>query len=348
MIQGHWRPRYAASGGSSTRSGTLTRGGVEARGFSLTELMVVIGIIVLLAAILLTALRHVQVARKQAETEARMRQFAQACVAFQLDHGFYPGVLPDDVVADIPGFSGTENALLHLLGGYRVLAPEDVGTAVQTDYANFLAAANGTNSGVELTGTDAGGGNWKLAIDKRKIGEGPRINGKSYSPYFTPGQGDLAVVQGQFGEQADKALPDLVDAWDMPIGYLRSLRPRGPLVGTFGDVPQFTFAGLDPYIKARFLGEQSANELAGCILNFGPAIPPLQDTNLKRILEHPAVKDQARGAILVFSAGPDGIYWSQFDGPGAPNAGVLDISNAAQYPAKVLDDYDDVVMFAGG
>ena len=110
---------------------TPPRAARSPRGFSLTELLVVIGIIALLAGVLLTAMSKVRSQALKTQTVATMVEFSKACEAFQLEHGFYPGVIPETDLADGDGawsngeqFSSTENALLHLMGGYRVFHPD--------------------------------------------------------------------------------------------------------------------------------------------------------------------------------------------------------------------------------
>ena len=78
------------------------RRGHSRLGFSLTELLVVIGIIVLLIGILLVAMGAVQKQARKARTLSTMNAFASACQTFQLENGKYPGVIPDDVILNNP------------------------------------------------------------------------------------------------------------------------------------------------------------------------------------------------------------------------------------------------------
>ena len=88
----------------------------------MTELLVVIGVIAVLAGILLAALGGVRRKAMATTTVSTMTEFSKACDTFQLEHGRYPGVIPEDVLAatDVPPISGTENALLDLMGGALV------------------------------------------------------------------------------------------------------------------------------------------------------------------------------------------------------------------------------------
>ena len=65
------------------------------RGFTMTELIVVIGVIAVLASILLAAMGGVRKRALATTTQSTMSEFSKACDAFQLEHGRYPGAIPD-------------------------------------------------------------------------------------------------------------------------------------------------------------------------------------------------------------------------------------------------------------
>src|SRR6185503_5089030 len=124
--------------------------------------------------------------------------------------------IPDDILAKAEALSpngeaisSTENALLALLGGGRVLSPNDVNPASPAviEYNNFGNAAT-THEYTFNTPT----GTWKLKVDRAKIGEGPLLNGKAHAAYFTPGPNDLRPVEGQLNEAAGFPLPDVIDS----------------------------------------------------------------------------------------------------------------------------------------
>ncbi len=317
-------------------------------GFSLTELLVVIGIIVLLEGILLVALGKVQAKAKRTQTEALMTQFMNACSAFQAENGRYPGVIPEAVLCDPANFSsgqpllsGTENAYLDLAGGVRILSPSDGPTsAAAIAYNNYPGIAY-----------PIGSSGWQIKIDPGRIGEGPLVDGKPRAPYYTPGPNDMAKAQYPPGSGTDPSslVPDLIDAWGQPIVYLRQSRERGPLVADFANspAPQFLFAGVLPYVSSTSLGEL-AQAQAGAggrsILNTAPD----PNATLAKILEHAAITNQARGGLCLISAGPDGVYFSRTDGPGTESTPVDDIVSAGPNSnPNVLDSYDDVRVYGG-
>jgi len=325
--------------------------GRPALGFSLTELLVVIGIIVLLMGILLVALGKVKGEADETKTRATMTQFLNACTTFYADNGRYPGVIPETVLAANPQITSTENALLDLLGGYRVLAPTDPRTAgnpVYDDYQSYRAAATTTNSLVGPIQWNTPAGDWDLVVDTRKIGEGPVINRKPRAPYFTPGSAELARATyppASTTNNFTNDIPDLIDAWGQPILYLRQLRERGPLTSTTV-APQFVGNGLNPYIQSTSLAELGNDQNARSIFNTATPVTP--EANLGKVLEHGAIAGQARGAICLISAGKDGIYFSRNDGPGTGTLPVDDIVSAGPNSnPKVVDMYDDIRVFGG-
>ena len=327
--------------------------------FTLTELLVVIGIIVVLVGILLPALANVRQKSMATSTHATMDEFSKACDIYQGDHGVYPGALPDEVVGGLTApdrISGTENALLALMGGLRVITPFTMnGSTEELDYQNFL-----TNGAVEVV-DPAGNGGWGLAVNTGEIGQGPIVNTKPYSPYFSPSGSEVRRAQGQDSlTDTDNPLtdefnlPDLVDRWGQPILYFRASRNNGPIAPDAGNaaaLPQFILSTADPYIESVMLGEARENQVENSLFN----VAPDTSATFAQIIRSPSqgapddpLYSTPRGKYAIMSAGPDGIFFSQFDGPGKPGDAVTNIVTGQHGNPEVVKEYDDVVVMGGG
>jgi prepilin-type N-terminal cleavage/methylation domain-containing protein len=324
------------------------------RGFTLTEMLVVIGIIALLVGILLPALSAVQRKARRAETENLMQEFAKACENFQQQFGFYPGIVPDAILNQDPKISSTENALLHLCGG-----------AIPQDDPNYAASP-----WTEVTFNGGALGNFRIKLNTftsdgktyTRIGEGPRIRGTQYKSFFSPKASDLVAVKGQgIGANAETDdpfhIPDLVDSWGQPIVYLRQLREngstlvRGATANESLNDSMFAYGPIRPYVESVELGELSTDQTAS-VLNAAAAANrnPTLAQIIRNVSYGPANQPnqgQKRGAIALISAGPDGVYFSKFDGIGTPNNPQTDVINTTKGPAAI-EEYDDVRVFAGG
>jgi prepilin-type N-terminal cleavage/methylation domain-containing protein len=316
------------------------------RAFTLTELIVVIAIIVLLVGLLLAALGQARKKSKETATAATMRAFANACETFHQEHDFYPGVVPEAILANDPKMTGTQNALLHLMGGY---AREDDGADI---YDNA--------SGVEFQFQRPGGGVYKIKVDRSRIGDGPVIGTKPYAPYFTP-TSDVGVVDGALGGGAPanlhKEVPTLLDSWGQPILYFRRLRSVGPLTAMAGPMgnpkpPQFVLETGQTYMESPALGKLGRNQ--GVLSMFQTSQNP--NALFAKLIEHPSLRGQSRGAFMLMSAGDDGVYMSREDGagsPGEPEDEIVQVDGDGNvtflegFSATTLEEYDDIIEFGG-
>ena len=328
------------------------------RGFTLIEILVVVGIIALLIGILLPALSKVQERARMTQTMGLMQEFAKACDAFQQEFGRYPGLVPEEILANDPKISGTENAMLELMGGG--VRKNDVDTST---YDNFKPA-----SGWEpLVFTPTGQPAFEVKINVGKIGDGPFINGKQYPPFFAPKANDLRPTAGQKGELATIKIPDLMDAWGNPIIFLRAARNVGPLAGTNKDRAQFLvldddeikYGTMDPYLGSVSLGDSSLPQTkAGAPIYtlFEDGSTAVEKKKLfAQFLRHPGFGDYdkplsgtPRGKYLLISAGKDGVYFSRIDGLGNKTTPVTSTVILSKEGLAGLDNWDDIRMFGGG
>jgi len=86
------------------------------RGFTLTELLVVVGIIIALVALLIPALSHVRKKGRDKEAESMLTGLAQALQTYHTTFGAYPGPMSPGATASVStkGMSGAQNMLLGL------------------------------------------------------------------------------------------------------------------------------------------------------------------------------------------------------------------------------------------
>ena len=327
------------------------------RAFSMVELLVVIAIIAVLAGILLVALKGVRERALATQTRATMQEFSKACDSFQIEHGRYPGIVPEGLLAANYTLSGTENAILDMMGG-----------AVRGDHPDYENQTLFPPSDWDEIIVDSNTPLGQIKVNRSLIGNGPEINGTPYSPYFTPKGDELAIASGRQATPPGgpiieplHLLPDLVDAWGQPIIYIRRVRPVGNLVGVDDSTnPQFMLGTMRPYINSVDLGELGRNQVYNAITNPGGSIlagPSLVDPSatFAQIIRHPSfgaaaepLTGTARGAYVLISAGKDGIYFSRQDGPGTPSDPVEDIVTGPFGNPQVVEEYDDIRLFGGG
>jgi type II secretory pathway pseudopilin PulG len=323
-----------------------------ARAFSVTELLVVVAIIGLLVAVLLPVLGTVRRRANAAKTESTMQGFATACATYRETFGFSPGVVPEATLADDPEIAGTENALLALLGGS--VRRDDVG---QSAFEARYPASEGWVL-VTFGGEGMTPGDYRIKINRGRIGEGPVVDGRDHPPFARLDADELALMRGEQIVSPSNGpeplrVPDLLDAWGQPILYLRRLHASGPLVGSPDGPVQFARGPITPYVHSTRLGVLGRSQLdAGdgspfSLLNAGDT--GQQHATLAQVIRHPAYGDPdnpregtARGDIILISAGPDGIYFSTHDGPGSPSEPLEVIADPDD-----VDRFDDIVLSGG-
>jgi len=325
------------------RPGQTRRGEQPRRGFTLVELLVVIGIIALLVGLLLPALAAVREKGKITQTKSLMKNLGDAVDSFVLTHNRQPGALSARQHASDSNnyleMSGTENALLELMGG---LTPHGADT-------------------FNIAGIDV----WR-----DDIGLGPVISGAKYDSYFKPNTRDLYYVKGQIGQDdvdnnlpqdGQVALPDLLDAFGAPIILwpnsgskakgLRDISGR-PAVVAF-NVQSGNTNQAAPYYYSSFQSYANSDKLS---VGSGGGAPVDQHTRsylaesgssisgpalqlAQAIASHPTLDSVSRGGYIMISAGKDLIYFSkeQVDKPQDNN----------RWSDVDLKRFDDIVQYGG-
>jgi prepilin-type N-terminal cleavage/methylation domain-containing protein len=302
------------------------------RGFTLVEMLTVIGIIVLLVSILLPVVSAVRTKAQTADTAAFLQRIGAGIQSYYSDFSAYPGPLHNGqiysggIAVDITGLTGndaaqiteSENLVLGLLGGLVI------------------------------------GKDGKVNYDPNAIGNGPvSLNlraPKKYRAYMdkvglsNPGDyGDDIVAQK---DCKDSPIPEFLDRYPdpMPILYMRANVGAGGIASNrmpIGTQSQYDLKQIEAYTTVNIgLGKElpatdeykggptptdpvkhglKSVDPNGTSVNPPPTVPPGQKYiypyDLTAFLRHPSmptVPRQKDGFVLV-SAGPDRLYGTKDD-----------------------------------
>ena len=201
------------------------------RGFTLIEILVVIGIIVVLIGILIPVVSRAQRAARVASAQALISSIDGAIQSYQRDHGALPGPLPYtdirlsgktmtvDSNANTNGYIGSltaakitmaENLVLGLMGGLKLQAGATTPPPVIYDPALIGAGANNLNPA--------------------KPGKNPSYLETKVLSWREEGGVKTGKFQDGAGIADDSEIPEIVDnfASPMPILYLRARKGQQP------------------------------------------------------------------------------------------------------------------------
>ena len=316
------------------------RNGPARSGFTLVEMLTVIGIIVLLMSILLPVVSSVRSRGHQADTQAMLSRIASGIESYHGDFRAYPGPLHNGQIynggmpVDIELAAGTtgtfektqitmaENLVLGLLGGLRV---------------------------------DATG---KITFDKDAVGNGPLSlsprnpkKSRAYMDKVSLSAGDYTEDPSNPEQVKDTLIPEFLDKQPdpMPILYMRAKSGATGIVSDkkpIGEQEQYDLKQIEAYVTANIgIGREAPSDD-----EFKPSVPANVKDKLKHglqkvtkaatmqnpapsgqqyhypydlygFLRHPSMTNAQRqkdGYILI-SAGPDRIYGTKDDGVYPPS-----------------------------
>ncbi len=291
------------------------------RAFSLIEMMVVLGILVLVLAIVLPALNSARVSARKSATQSLMNGLQTASAQFTLSERRLPGYFGTQAMADNVnagrGFTTMDNILLDLAGGITQAARNVPGgdpCVLATDFRAVIEVGPTTTETVR--------------VSVSSIGATKAIAGVQTKGYFQPDKRYFAaqclVSKRKSSVNPDHfAMPVVIDAFGHPVlawSQDERIAPdrefaaeNGTTRARFYRVPNIGF------LEATALGEFGIDQRdtqKGSLLGI-TAIPDMvKAQTMAAILGNPNSPDptdntmpsEARGKLLYHSAGPNGVY----------------------------------------
>jgi type II secretory pathway pseudopilin PulG len=228
--------------------------------FTLVELLVVIGIIIILLGILLPVISRIRRAAQSADTTNEISQISNACNQYYTTFNAYPGPLSNDYIQSYGGTSptllvthplelytgattppvqfgsnynitGSENLVLGLMGGLR-LDPNKSDTSVTPAIPMLVLAPTEVGLGPLNLNINSPGGTptffsaganylmWSEKLAGR--GSSPAFQSTTYQAANTAGTAlTLAPFVDQAGYQSlDSPIPEFVDRYPIPMPIL--------------------------------------------------------------------------------------------------------------------------------
>lgn len=288
--------------------------GVLARSaFSLIELLVVITIIAVVIAITVPALAGARELARKSSTEGTVNSLVQATAQFTTDEQRAPGYFSPEEMGHADnvdrGFSSMQNIMLELVGG--------------------PVEASGLNTNLPRVGPMR---NSQIYVDPALINVGDNSKG-----YYTPGAKDYKPAEGAESIADHKLLPEVLDAWGMPIlawveNDIGTVMNDSAVIDDFAQIKagdasepaRFYWAQNSAALSSAALGQRQIDQANESLLGSEVADMERQD-HLTAFLGSPnsSVNSDAayrailprvgRGAVVFQSAGTDRVYLSKDD-----------------------------------
>jgi prepilin-type N-terminal cleavage/methylation domain-containing protein len=314
------------------------------KGFTLLELLVVIGIIVLLAAILVPVVSQVRMKGYETVTRAQMNRIAAAIQSYYHDFKAYPGPIPNNqliyqantvnnIIPDpnsknpttitATNITSSENLVLGLFG---VLNPPDTAGG-QVKYAGFPPP----HDVISLNPVRPASYHYIDYIPEElsvptgsaysgRLGGGPVPPGQTFN-VDALAQGHAGDTSGQYAQQVgfDSAIPEFMDRIPdyMPILYIRANVGVQPQPGVSGSGIAGTPSASNPVqydaTQLKYYGFNNVSTTDYPLPTGVTASGP--DAQWVAYFMNPNMVGQPRGkdGFVLISAGPDRLYGTKDD-----------------------------------
>lgn len=334
------------------------------KGFTLVELVIVIGIIALLMGILVPVVSKVRVSGQMAASNAQLRNLSMAITEYHTTFKAYPGYFNEEKFQDDTDFTSTENMTLSLLGGAKHVDDDFDNRSNLPDMANEKSP-NPQDYNVDLT----------------DIGKGPKnsVSRRSYGAFYAYQADEVAVIQKN--DETHNNMPELVDkVTGLPILYYR-FRSGSQVNGVYNSNQRYRVA---INVNDAYLSDGDPSTNYGSILKtaagdqypqWGSSLihansPDFDDDkrldNFATIFRNNKLSDPITthlypdgdnnpnsgggdiitGGYALIAPGPDGIYFNEKHNVYRSPNGEDDLDLPATTYNK-QDTFDDIVIIGG-
>lgn len=280
--------------------------------FTLTELLITIGIIVLLIGILLPTVSAVRRAAWGADTKNTISQISSAITRYYQDHNAYPGA-----------FRNTS-----FLGDAGQVGLDGVEIAFGTNFDPITMTESMTVALLGGLWTDLAASAHKFDAARTTSGRGPQSlnpqSPKQYTAYMPASDKTLSpglMSDAGIPDMNDSVIPEFLDAWpqgeQLPIIYMRATSGANGIISDGNDTGtnfyQYDLRFITPYLRPT-------DGLSGLgVMADGITDKPLP--NALAYFKHPSVPgpNNASGTpvekdrFLLIAAGADRIFGTNDD-----------------------------------
>ncbi|MBX3386319.1 MAG: prepilin-type N-terminal cleavage/methylation domain-containing protein [Phycisphaeraceae bacterium] len=329
------------------------------RGFSLIEMMVVLGILVVVLAIVLPALNAARTAARKSATQSLMNGLQTASSQFTLSERRVPGYFGMQSMADnantTRGFTTMDNIILDLAGGFTQAARNAPGDA--------CSLGTNPNAVIEVgpTTTDT------VRVSLSAIGSSRAIAGVQTKAYFQPDKRYFAAqcinpTKKRASVNPDHlAMPAVIDAFGHPIlawAEDERIAPGREFAAHNGSQrARFYWTPNAAFLTATGLGEFGANQtdtLNGSLLGVSGSAVNLE--TMAAVFGNPNSPDpsnanvptESRGKLIFHSAGANGVYLGRRERGGRvamATGGALQYTTGKDWAND--GSFDDIFLVGG-